>query len=618
MQFVSLQEAFQSIFQARGKDGLLNASFTISTLRDMTAEKTWKPVSFLYRYALENISELIQALDSGESGKPSIAVQVIAQKTGEDLLDRFFSEETVTGFLEAIMKVWGVSYAGLRIRLGGVRKVSVNELSDVCRQFFGDTDISSWRRNQELVSDFRKLSKGKDLENERFLFEILLDASEGSLREYMENLVNRQDESQKFFEVKGRAGKAGLEEACVEEFLNGMKWALYPKPKRNTQMPGNIGKVAASGGNAGTGNGTVSGRSVAAGNGTAGGGSVAAGNGTAGGGSVAAGNSVAKGNTGTTGNKIGAFGKNTVQSKSVVPAKKKKKSLLKILLGIAVIVYIIGKLPIPWQMVSPSKEDITSSGSEVAENTDASSLTDTSDSNMADGMDTDAQSAENLSDNSGTVMGLTPDYSAKTSFNSNVATGIQDTDLAINSAETPDYTLVADLDGYNSFCGKNYSFLYPVNLYKNVNLEVTHGVVNGFTTTFSSDDGSFLSYGYSWNDRKPNAEDGNLIVQTLTEDMTDIQVIVNSFDESNGALRYYAKGTDAGNPGLTVVKAINWGQYRDGCVYQMVIKYPNPIDDSDRSYKEYYARYLYDTCNFTDSQEKPVTYEEYQKENGNM
>ena len=333
---------------------------------------------------------------------------------------------------------------------------------------------------------------------------------------------------------------------------------------------------------------------------------------------MAAGNSVAKGNTGTTGNKIGASGKNTVQSKSVVPAKKKKKSLLKILLGIAVIVYIIGKLPIPWQMVSPSKEDITSSGSEVAENTDDSSLTDTSDSNMADGMDTDAQSAENLSDNSGTVMGLTPDYSAKTSFNSNVATGIQDTDLAINSAETPDYTLVADLDGYNSFCGKNYSFLYPVNLYKNVNLEVTHGVVNGFTTTFSSDDGSFLSYGYSWNDRKPNAEDGNLIVQTLTEDMTDIQVIVNSFDESNGALRYYAKGTDAGNPGLTVVKAINWGQYKDGCVYQMVIKYPNPIDDSDRSYKEYYARYLYDTCNFTDSQEKPVTYEEYQKENGNM
>ena len=618
MQFVSLQEAFQSIFQARGKDGLLNASFTISTLRDMTAEKTWKPVSFLYRYALENISELIQALDSGESGKPSIAVQVIAQKTGEDLLDRFFSEETVTGFLEAIMKVWGVSYAGLRIRLGGVRKVSVNELSDVCRQFFGDTDISSWRRNQELVSDFRKLSKGKDLENERFLFEILLDASEGSLREYMENLVNRQDESQKFFEVKGRAGKAGLEEACVEEFLNGMKWALYPKPKRNTQMSGNIGKVAAGGGNAGTGNGTATGRSVAAGNGTASGGSVAAGNGTAGGGSVAAGNSVAKGNTGTTGNKTGASGKNIVQSKSVVPAKKKKKSLLKILLGIAVIVYIIGKLPIPWQMVSPSKEDITSSGSEVAENTDASSLTDTSDSNMADGMDTDAQSVENLSDNSGTVMGLTPDYSAKTSFNSNVATGIQDTDLAINSAETPDYTLVADLDGYNSFCGKNYSFLYPVNLYKNVNLEVTHGVVNGFTTTFSSDDGSFLSYGYSWNDRKPNAEDGNLIVQTLTEDMTDIQVIVNSFDESNGALRYYAKGTDAGNPGLTVVKAINWGQYKDGCVYQMVIKYPNPIDDSDRSYKEYYARYLYDTCNFTDSQEKPVTYEEYQKENGNM
>ena len=609
MQFVSLQEAFQSIFQARGKDGLLNASFTISTLRDMTAEKTWKPVSFLYRYALENISELIQALDSGESGKPSIAVQVIAQKTGEDLLDRFFSEETVTGFLEAIMKVWGVSYAGLRIRLGGVRKVSVNELSDVCRQFFGDTDISSWRRNQELVSDFRKLSKGKDLENERFLFEILLDASEGSLREYMENLVNRQDESQKFFEVKGRAGKAGLEEACVEEFLNGMKWALYPKPKRNTQMSGNIGKVAAGGGNAGTGNGTATGRSVAAGNGTASGGSVAAGN------SVAKGNT---GTTGTTGNKIGAFGKNTVQSKSVVPAKKKKKSLLKILLGIAVIVYIIGKLPIPWQMVSPSKEDITSSGSEVAENTDDSSLTDTSDSNMADGMDTDAQAAENLSDNSGTVMGLTPDYSAKTSFNSNVATGIQDTDLAINSAETPDYTLVADLDGYNSFCGKNYSFLYPVNLYKNVNLEVTHGVVNGFTTTFSSDDGSFLSYGYSWNDRKPNAEDGNLIVQTLTEDMTDIQVIVNSFDESNGALRYYAKGTDAGNPGLTVVKAINWGQYKDGCVYQMVIKYPNPIDDSDRSYKEYYARYLYDTCNFTDSQEKPVTYEEYQKENGNM
>ena len=606
MQFVSLQEAFQSIFQARGKDGLLNASFTISTLRDMTAEKTWKPVSFLYRYALENISELIQALDSGESGKPSIAVQVIAQKTGEDLLDRFFSEETVTGFLEAIMKVWGVSYAGLRIRLGGVRKVSVNELSDVCRQFFGDTDISSWRRNQELVSDFRKLSKGKDLENERFLFEILLDASEGSLREYMENLVNRQDESQKFFEVKGRAGKAGLEEACVEEFLNGMKWALYPKPKRNTQMSGNIGKVAAGGGNAGTGNGTATG------------GSVAAGNGTASGGSVAAGNSVAKGNTGTTGNKIGASGKNTVQSKSVVPAKKKKKSLLKILLGIAVIVYIIGKLPIPWQMVSPSKEDIASSGSEVAENTDDSSLTDTSDSNMTDGMDTDAQSAENLSDNSGTVMGLTPDYSAKTSFNSNVATGIQDTDLAINSAETPDYTLVADLDGYNSFCGKNYSFLYPVNLYKNVNLEVTHGVVNGVTTTFSSDDGSFLSYGYSWNDRKPNAEDGNLIVQTLTEDMTDIQVIVNSFDESNGALRYYAKGTDAGNPGLTVVKAINWGQYKDGCVYQMVIKYPNPIDDSDRSYKEYYARYLYDTCNFTDSQEKPVTYEEYQKENGNM
>ncbi len=606
MQFVSLQEAFQSIFQARGKDGLLNASFTISTLRDMTAEKTWKPVSFLYRYALENISELIQALDSGESGKPSIAVQVIAQKTGEDLLDRFFSEETVTGFLEAIMKVWGVSYAGLRIRLGGVRKVSVNELSDVCRQFFGDTDISSWRRNQELVSDFRKLSKGKDLENERFLFEILLDASEGSLREYMENLVNRQDESQKFFEVKGRAGKAGLEEACVEEFLNGMKWALYPKPKRNTQMSGNIGKVAAGGGNAGTGNGTATG------------GSVAAGNGTASGGSVAAGNSVAKGNTGTTGNKIGASGKNTVQSKSVVPAKKKKKSLLKILLGIAVIVYIIGKLPIPWQMVSSSKEDITSRGSEVAENTDASSLTDTSDSNMTDGMDTDAQSAENLSDNSGTVMGLTPDYSAKTSFNSNVATGIQDTDLAINSAETPDYTLVADLDGYNSFCGKNYSFLYPVNLYKNVNLEVTHGVVNGVTTTFSSDDGSFLSYGYSWNDRKPNAEDGNLIVQTLTEDMTDIQVIVNSFDESNGALRYYAKGTDAGNPGLTVVKAINWGQYKDGCVYQMVIKYPNPIDDSDRSYKEYYARYLYDTCNFTDSQEKPVTYEEYQKENGNM
>ena len=606
MQFVSLQEAFQSIFQARGKDGLLNASFTISTLKDMTAEKTWKPVSFLYRYALENISELIQALDSGESGKPSIAVQVIAQKTGEDLLDRFFSEETVTGFLEAIMKVWGVSYAGLRIRLGGVRKVSVNELSDVCRQFFGDTDISSWRRNQELVSDFRKLSKGKDLENERFLFEILLDASEGSLREYMENLVNRQDESQKFFEVKGRAGKAGLEEACVEEFLNGMKWALYPKPKRNTQMSGNIGKVAAGGGNAGTGNGTATGRSVAAGNGTASGGS------------VAAGNSVAKGNTGTTGNKIGASGKNTVQSKSVVPAKKKKKSLLKILLGIAVIVYIIGKLPIPWQMVSPSKEDITSRGSEVAENTDDSSLTDTSDSNMADGMDTDAQSAENLSDNSGTVMGLTPDYSAKTSFNSNVATGIQDTDLAINSAETPDYTLVADLDGYNSFCGKNYSFLYPVNLYKNVNLEVTHSVVNGFTTTFSSDDGSFLSYGYSWNDRKPNAEDGNLIVQTLTEDMTDIQVIVNFFDESNGALRYYAKGTDAGNPGLTVVKAINWGQYKDGCVYQMVIKYPNPIDDSDRSYKEYYARYLYDTCNFTDSQEKPVTYEEYQKENGNM
>ena len=606
MQFVSLQEAFQSIFQARGKDGLLNASFTISTLRDMTAEKTWKPVSFLYRYALENISELIQALDSGESGKPSIAVQVIAQKTGEDLLDRFFSEETVTGFLEAIMKVWGVSYAGLRIRLGGVRKVSVNELSDVCRQFFGDTDISSWRRNQELVSDFRKLSKGKDLENERFLFEILLDASEGSLREYMENLVNRQDESQKFFEVKGRAGKAGLEEACVEEFLNGMKWALYPKPKRNTQMSGNIGKVAAGGGNAGTGNGTATG------------GSVAAGNGTASGGSVAAGNSVAKGNTGTTGNKIGASGKNTVQSKSVVPAKKKKKSLLKILLGIAVIVYIIGKLPIPWQMVSSSKEDITSRGSEVAENTDDSSLTDTSDSNMTDGMDTDAQSAENLSDNSGTVMGLTPDYSAKTSFNSNVATGIQDTDLAINSAETPDYTLVADLDGYNSFCGKNYSFLYPVNLYKNVNLEVTHGVVNGVTTTFSSDDGSFLSYGYSWNDRKPNAEDGNLIVQTLTEDMTDIQVIVNSFDESNGALRYYAKGTDAGNPGLTVVKAINWGQYKDGCVYQMVIKYPNPIDDSDRSYKEYYARYLYDTCNFTDSQEKPVTYEEYQKENGNM
>ena len=609
MQFVSLQEAFQSIFQARGKDGLLNASFTISTLRDMTTEKTWKPVSFLYRYALENISELIQALDSGESGKPSIAVQVIAQKTGEDLLDRFFSEETVTGFLEAIMKVWGVSYAGLRIRLGGVRKVSVNELSDVCRQFFGDTDISSWRRNQELVSDFRKLSKGKDLENERFLFEILLDASEGSLREYMENLVNRQDESQKFFEVKGRAGKAGLEEACVEEFLNGMKWALYPKPKRNTQMSGNIGKVAAGGGNAGTGNGTATGRSVAAGNGKASGGSVAAGN------SVAKGNT---GTTGTTGNKIGAFGKNTVQSKSVVPAKKKKKSLLKILLGIAVIVYIIGKLPIPWQMVSPSKEDITSSGSEVAENTDDSSLTDTSDSNMTDGMDTDAQAAENLSDNSGTVMGLTPDYSAKTSFNSNVATGIQDTDLAINSAETPDYTLVADLDGYNSFCGKNYSFLYPVNLYKNVNLEVTHSVVNGFTTTFSSDDGSFLSYGYSWNDRKPNAEDGNLIVQTLTEDMTDIQVIVNSFDESNGALRYYAKGTDAGNPGLTVVKAINWGQYKDGCVYQMVIKYPNPIDDSDRSYKEYYARYLYDTCNFTDSQEKPVTYEEYQKENGNM
>ena len=606
MQFVSLQEAFQSIFQARGKDGLLNASFTISTLRDMTAEKTWKPVSFLYRYALENISELIQALDSGESGKPSIAVQVIAQKTGEDLLDRFFSEETVTGFLEAIMKVWGVSYAGLRIRLGGVRKVSVNELSDVCRQFFGDTDISSWRRNQELVSDFRKLSKGKDLENERFLFEILLDASEGSLREYMENLVNRQDESQKFFEVKGRAGKAGLEEACVEEFLNGMKWALYPKPKRNTQMSGNIGKVAAGGGNAGTGNGTATG------------GSVAAGNGTASGGSVAAGNSVAKGNTGTTGNKTGASGKNTVQSKSVVPAKKKKKSLLKILLGIAVIVYIIGKLPIPWQMVSPSKEDITSSGSEVAENTDASSLTDTSDSNMADGMDTDAQSAENLSDNSGTVMGLTPDYSAKTSFNSNVATGIQDTDLAINSAETPDYTLVADLDGYNSFCGKNYSFLYPVNLYKNVNLEVTHGVVNGFTTTFSSDDGSFLSYGYSWNDRKPNAEDGNLIVQTLTEDMTDIQVIVNSFDESNGALRYYAKGTDVANPGLTVVKAINWGLYKDGCIYQMVLKYPNPVDDSDRSYKEYYARYLYDTCNFTDSQEQPVTYEEYLQENGNM
>ena len=41
MQFVSLQEAFQSIFQARGKDGLLNASFTISTLKDMTAENTW-------------------------------------------------------------------------------------------------------------------------------------------------------------------------------------------------------------------------------------------------------------------------------------------------------------------------------------------------------------------------------------------------------------------------------------------------------------------------------------------------------------------------------------------------------------------------------------------------
>ena len=655
MQFVSLQEAFQSIFQARGKDGLLNASFTISTLRDMTAEKTWKPVSFLYRYALENISELIQALDSGESGKPSIAVQVIAQKTGEDLLDRFFSEETVTGFLEAIMKVWGVSYAGLRIRLGGVRKVSVNELSDVCRQFFGDTDISSWRRNQELVSDFRKLSKGKDLENERFLFEILLDASEGSLREYMENLVNRQDESQKFFEVKGRAGKAGLEEACVEEFLNGMKWALYPKPKRNTQMAGNGGKSAVSGRNAGagnsaaggrnagSGNSVVSGRNAGGGNGAAGGRSVAAGNGTASGrntgnGVAGSGNSAtaergaatgknasASGNTGTTGNKYGTSGKNTAQSKSAAPARKKKKSplktLLKTLLGIIVIVYIIGKLPIPWQMISlpsQSKEDTASSDSAVAKNTDSSAVTDASDNNMIDGADTDTGTAENLSDNSGEVRDLTPDYSVKTSFNSNVATGIQDTDLAINSAETPDYTLVADLDGYNSFCGKNYSFLYPVNLYKNVNLEVTHSVVNGFTTTFSSDDGSFLSYGYSWNDRKPNAEDGNLIVQTLTEDMTDIQVIVNSFDESNGALRYYAKGTDAGNPGLTVVKAINWGQYKDGCVYQMVIKYPNPIDDSDRSYKEYYARYLYDTCNFTDSQEKPVTYEEYQKENGNM
>ena len=442
----------------------------------------------------------------------------------------------------------------------------------------------------------------------------------------MENLVNRQDEKQKFFEVKGRAGKAGLEEACVEEFLNGMKWALYPQSKRNTQMAGNGGKSAVSGRNAGSGNGAAGGRSVAAGNGTASGRNT--GNGVAGSGNnttaergAATGkNASASGNSGTTGNKSGTSGKNTAQSKSAAPARKKKKSPLKTLLGIIVIVYIIGKLPIPWQMISlpsQSKEDTASSDSAVAKNTDSSAVTDASDNNMTDGADADTGTAENLSNNSGEVMDLTPDYSVKTSFNSNVATGIRDTDLAINSAETPDYTLVADLDGYDSFCGKNYSFLYPKNLYKNVNLEVTPGVVNGFTTTFSSDDGSFLSYGYSWNDRKPNAEDGKLFVQTLTEDMTDIQVLVNSFDESNGALRYYAKGTDVGNPELTVVKAINWGLYKDGCIYQMMIKYPNPVDDSDRSYKEYYAKYLYDTCNFTDSQEKPVTYEEYLQENGN-
>lgn len=597
MQYTGMKDAFSALLQMKGKDAFKDKKFVVSAFRDLAGDHVndWFLVKQVYYLNEMSIYRLVDELIKGTN------IKTCLQKTVQELQMNFVSEDGIRVFLEALLDVYGASSEKKSIYFPAQMVVFRKEkLTAAFKELFGKID--EWASNEEITGVFMDLSPELRTPEGHFL-KIVLDISEGKFRTLMKTLMDRQDAHLALFEVRSALEKCCLEKKHIDVFLDSVWEVYFPQPVKPAKPVTTTSQKQ-------TQSGTGSQKSGSAKTQTSQQGSSAASTVKQ---KVSSQSNIQQSTS--TNNKTNSTTQGTSttgQAATYTTSKQKKKGgCLKYLLILLVVTNIptIGAALVNkfenWKEareIARMEEEYEASDIGMAEEEPVVTPT-------PEGTPTPTPSPEPTptpdplrDDPVGTYTESGLSYAEYSS------TSVEQTDLAIESVETTDYSVVTDLYNYRYFVGDNYTFAYPKNLYSTVSFSNEHAGDN-VHTEFSAPDGSYLAYTMDASFNKPTADNAERLKQNATADMINTSVLVEGFDAANGIFKYYVTGQDAANPNLTVVKTINWG--KNIMIYRMVLKYPTPVDEQDRLYKKYYEEFLYRRCEFTDSTAEARTYEEF-------
>lgn len=617
MQYTGMKDAFDELLKIKGQEAFKDKNFVITAFRDFAGESIgdWLLVRQIYLSGENTVYRLVDRLiRSGD-------VKKCVQETTRNLQMEFLSEECIRIFLEAILDVYGASAAKKSIYFSDkVVSLRKDELKKAFKNFFRNAGEIQWSSNEELIGVFTDVAPGLRTPEGKFLSSAL-EFSDGKVRDLMIALIEDKNIHAAYYNAQTALEKIGFDKRHIEVFLDSM-WEVYQPPRNPVKTPlkplpvkqGNSGKSVqntsgktAHNSTAGavTNNSTQkkSGNQAALNkmNSSASSGNVSVNNNSSG-----SGVSSAQKTSGSQKHHISGQITSQINNQTTSQTRKvpKKKINLKIIIGIVVLLLFF-KVPSKifilknsWDMKQEQKK-MERKAEELAKEMEELALTVTPTLEPTPTPDPINRNP------AGT-------YKDGMSFDAVMSASIVDTDISITPVTAPDYSVVTDPANYRYFVAGNYTFAYPKNLYSNVvfNNE-SHGDVT--TTTFTSDDGSMLSFSRGISYTKVNESDVNTVRQRQTEDMTECSVLVDSLDTENRLFRYYVTGKDAANPNLVVCKAINWG--KDIYLYVMTLKYPVPTDETDSLCKKYYEEFLYRSCEFADSTSEARTFEEFLENN---
>ncbi len=193
-------------------------------------------------------------------------------------------------------------------------------------------------------------------------------------------------------------------------------------------------------------------------------------------------------------------------------------------------------------------------------------------------------------------------------INTNTTNSPEEAGISVSASQTVYKMNLVNRDTcFETFTSNNSKFYGDYassQMYTNV--EIQRDNPDDFKLVFSADEGSGLTYEFGTITSKDLQSYKNSVSSSFNSNYSNVEVMSDTSDAEY--CKFYAKGNDGD---ITIYDLFT--VYSGGYFCRMILKYPNPTDDEDRIYKEYYAEYLYRSCGFSMSAEEPRGFQDFQK-----